>query len=187
MLFRSDVADSIDLSSVTRVYKVQEIRKRNRRQKQIQREIKRRKSTSAGQTEKNDISALNGRRASSQAHPQGLGEGRMFVIKSSKRTLCLMAKCEEDCDRWVRGIQLQLDLKKKRDQEQLLNKDKSNRRRSGNKFDHMESILEDLNESLRIKVGRGIIESEDDISTDCSSSSRNRIYIESDLFNVGDM
>jgi hypothetical protein len=178
------VADSIDLSSVTRVYKVQEIRKQNRRQKQIQREIKRRKSS--GQTEKNDIGALNGRRMSSQAHPQGLGEGRMFVIKSSKRTLCLMAKCEEDCDRWVRGIQLQLDLKKKRDQEQLLNKNKSNRRRSGNKFDHMESILEDLNGSLRINVGRGIVESDDaDISTDCDGSSRNRICIESDIFNVG--
>ena len=35
----------------------------------------------------------------------------IFVIKSKKRTLCLMAKNEEECEKWIRSIQLQTDLK----------------------------------------------------------------------------
>ena len=37
---------------------------------------------------------------------------KVFVIKSSfyQRNLCLMAKTSTDCDKWVRAIQLQMDL-----------------------------------------------------------------------------
>ena len=34
-----------------------------------------------------------------------------FVIKSRKRVLCLMAKNSAGCDKWVRALQLQLDLR----------------------------------------------------------------------------
>ena len=36
---------------------------------------------------------------------------RVFVLKSKKRTLCLMTGKGENCDKWVRAIQLQLDLR----------------------------------------------------------------------------
>ena len=34
----------------------------------------------------------------------------MFVVKASRRIICLMAKNKHDCMRWVRAIQMQLDL-----------------------------------------------------------------------------
>lgn len=136
----NDVAGSIHLADMTSVYKLNEIRKK-------------RDSSGDGRKKSNE------RQGQSQGQSQGLGEGRMFVIKSSKQSLCLMAKCQEECDRWVRGIQLQLDLekkKKKKNQE----KSSSNRRSSGNKFDKYESILKDLEDDcLPIKVGRGVVPS----------------------------
>lgn len=39
-------------------------------------------------------------------------KGRIFVIRSRKKTTCFMAQSESECDRWVRCIQLQLDLRK---------------------------------------------------------------------------
>lgn len=42
---------------------------------------------------------------------KGGGGGSVFIVKSRKRNLCLMAKDDADCDRWVRAIQLQLDLR----------------------------------------------------------------------------
>jgi len=36
---------------------------------------------------------------------------KKFVIKSKTRSLCLMARSEEECDLWMRALQLQLDLK----------------------------------------------------------------------------
>ena len=38
-------------------------------------------------------------------------KGRVFVIKSRKKTICFMALSESECERWVRSIQLQLDLR----------------------------------------------------------------------------
>lgn len=35
---------------------------------------------------------------------------RSFVVKTSNRTLCLMANNQSDCEKWVRLIQMQLDL-----------------------------------------------------------------------------
>lgn len=135
----NDVAGSIHLADMTSVYKLNEIRKK-------------RDSSGDGRKKSNE------RQGQSQGQSQGLGEGRMFVIKSSKQSLCLMAKCQEECDRWVRGIQLQLDLEKKKKKNQ--EKSSSNRRSSGNKFDKYESILKDLEDDcLPIKVGRGVVPS----------------------------
>lgn len=36
--------------------------------------------------------------------------GKIFVVKSKKRNLCLKATTKEECDKWVRAIRLQLDL-----------------------------------------------------------------------------
>ena len=36
--------------------------------------------------------------------------GKIFVVKSKKRNLCLRANDREECDKWVRIIQLQIDL-----------------------------------------------------------------------------
>lgn len=35
----------------------------------------------------------------------------IFVIKSTRRSLCLMTKTSGECDRWLRTIQMQLDLR----------------------------------------------------------------------------
>ena len=35
---------------------------------------------------------------------------KSFVLKTSKRALCLMASSQSDCEKWVRVIQMQLDL-----------------------------------------------------------------------------
>ena len=35
----------------------------------------------------------------------------VLIVRSKKRNLCLMARSNEDCDRWVRAIQMQLDLR----------------------------------------------------------------------------
>ncbi len=36
--------------------------------------------------------------------------GKIFVVKSKKRRLCLSAADKDECDKWFRVIQLQLDL-----------------------------------------------------------------------------
>jgi len=36
----------------------------------------------------------------------------IFVIRSRKRTLCLMTETESECEKWVRAIQMQLDLRR---------------------------------------------------------------------------
>jgi hypothetical protein len=38
-------------------------------------------------------------------------KGQVFVVKSRKKTICFMAHSEAECERWVRSIQLQLDLR----------------------------------------------------------------------------
>lgn len=35
----------------------------------------------------------------------------VLIVKSKRRNLCLMARSSEDCERWVRAIQMQLDLR----------------------------------------------------------------------------
>lgn len=41
----------------------------------------------------------------------GRRNSTILIVKSKKRNLCLMARSSEDCDRWVRAIQMQLDLR----------------------------------------------------------------------------
>ena len=62
---------------------------------------------------------------------------RSFVVKTSHRTLCLMANNQSECEKWVRVIQMQLDLKSGGTSSGPSGK--KNRRRSnglqGNKFE----------------------------------------------------
>ena len=38
-------------------------------------------------------------------------ELNVFVVKSKKRSLCLSTKTSGDCDKWVKAIQMQMDLR----------------------------------------------------------------------------
>ncbi len=50
----------------------------------------------------------------------GGDDGRKFVIQSTNRPpLCFRAKSSEDCDRWVRAIQLQLDLRRRNPEKEM--------------------------------------------------------------------
>lgn len=49
---------------------------------------------------------FNGGRGSSNDN-----NSTILIVRSKKRNLCLMARSNDDCDRWVRAIQMQLDLR----------------------------------------------------------------------------
>jgi hypothetical protein len=66
-------------------------------------------------------------------------KGRIFVVKSRKKTICFMAPSESECDRWVRCIQLQLDLRN--GGTALGPPTVKNRRKSNGGGDHFEVII----------------------------------------------
>ena len=37
-------------------------------------------------------------------------QARVLVVKSNKRSLCLMARSQDECDLWMRSLKLQLDF-----------------------------------------------------------------------------
>jgi hypothetical protein len=78
----SEVTGSIDFSQVENVYKIHSLKKNKKEDNSEQ--INTNKSDNCD---------------------------RIFVVKSRKRTLCLMTGKEERCDKWIRSIQLQLDLR----------------------------------------------------------------------------
>lgn len=78
----SECAGSIDLELITSVHKVETLQKKRKNR--------------------------NLRVDEDEIHND---ESKMFVVKSKKRVLCLLAKSARDCDRWVRGLQFQLDKK----------------------------------------------------------------------------
>jgi len=80
------------------------------------------------------------------SHRKGNGE-IMFVLNSRKRTLCLRAKDDDDCDKWVRAIQLQLDLKSGGTFYGPPS-GKKNRRKSIGGGDKYDIMLKTLNDSL---------------------------------------
>ena len=135
------VAGSIDLSNVTSVYKVNQIERGKKRE---------RKNSNEESTKRFPKFSL-GRAKKEQ------NESKLFVIKSSSRSLCLMAKDPAECDRWVKSIQLQLDIR---------NRKRSPRKPVGDKYDQFESILKDLDDSLPInKLGREIMMKEESVKS----------------------
>jgi hypothetical protein len=74
---------------------------------------------------------------------KGPKTGRLFVIKSLKRDLVLLAKTKSDAERWVIGIKVQ--MQKKKEQERRENQ---GQRSSGNKFDEMVRRLSDTSLSI---------------------------------------
>ena len=79
----SEVAGSIDLAHVDKIYKIRSLKKKK----------KKKKDGTENKNNRND------------------NTDRIFVLKSRQRTLCLMTRKEEGCDKWVRAVQLQLDLR----------------------------------------------------------------------------
>jgi len=126
----SEVAGSIDIEHISSVYKVKDLREKREN--------------------KNNGGPLDSIR--------GPGQERMFVVKSRKRVLCLMAQTSQDCDRFVRGIQLQLDLKGWEDK--LCQKSSRT-----DKYDNMLKILDRRLSALpEIEVGPGIDGTDSDAS-----------------------
>ena len=80
------VSGSIDIQYITDVYKIPALNKKKRKK-----------------TSKKNNSLIKNEESDS----------KVFMIKSSRkrRVLCLMAKNEGECEKWVRAIQIQLDLR----------------------------------------------------------------------------
>ena len=88
----SEVAGSIELTHIENVYKVKTLTKKNKNNKN---------RSKAG----NEVSSAK----DESEHNDNVD--RVFVISSKKRVLCLMGIKGDNCDKWIRGIQLQLDLR----------------------------------------------------------------------------
>jgi len=67
----------------------------------------------------------------------------VFVVKSKRRTLCLMAKSSQDCMRWVKALQMQLDLRSGGTSSgPRSNKNCKQINNDGDKFEHMIKLLD---------------------------------------------
>lgn len=74
---------------------------------------------------------------------KGPKTGRLFVIKSAKRDLVLLAKTKSDAERWVRGIKVQMQKQQEQERRKY-----QGIRTSGNKFDDMVRRLSDTSLSI---------------------------------------
>lgn len=118
----SEVAGSIDLSRVDKIYKIRSLKKKEK----------------GGRDKKNNR----------HDNPD-----RIFVLNSRQRTLCLKTRKEEGCDKWVRSIQLQLDLRNGGTFSGP--KNEKNGRKSTEGRDKYERMIRSLDKSLQNLSGFG--------------------------------